>query len=261
MPSRWTKERLWRAIRRRVRPGWTKERLVRQLLARTGGHTYVEIGVGAGDSFWKVTARRNLGIDPAPDPSVRAALAGFTWRKGLRRYLLEQLGLVTTTFFELTSDAFFAQHAGLFTEHPIDVALIDGLHTAEQALRDVEHCLAHLGPRGVIALHDCNPPTAAAAASAPSLAAAEQLGLPDWTGDWCGDVWKAMVQLRAGRDDLRVFVLDCDWGVGIVTRGQPVSRLADTPETIAQMTYEDLARDRSRLLHLQPPGALAALLG
>jgi hypothetical protein len=144
----------------------------------------------------------------------------------------------------MTSDEFFARAGDM----RFDVSFIDGYHTWEQALRDVENCLRHVPPDGVVLLHDCNPPNEAASMRDPEAASRH----PDSDGSWCGDVWKAIVQLRATRPDLRVEVLDADFGVGFVRRGSsdPIGLDADA---VADLTYADLARDRGRLLGLRSP--------
>jgi hypothetical protein len=79
-------------------------------------------------------------------------------------------------------------------------------------------------------------------------------------GVWSGDVWKSIVYLRSLRHDLRVAVLKCDTGVGIVRKGTPESRLAYTPAQIEALSYSDLAADRKRLLNLKPPRYLNEFL-
>ena len=69
-----------------------------------------------------------------------------------------------------------------------------------------------------------------------------------------GDVWKTIAYLRSSQDTLRIFVLDCDCGLGIVTRGRPDSMLGYTPARLAAMGYEDLVADRERILNLKPAG-------
>ena len=54
-----------------------------------------------------------------------------------------------------------------------------------------------LSPGGVVVLHDCNPNSATNAYPATSLEEVEKLNLPDFTGSWCGDVWKTIVHLRS----------------------------------------------------------------
>ena len=62
-----------------------------------------------------------------------------------------------TRYFETTSDAFFENETAFLERRRVDVALIDGLHTYEQVVRDVENTLRYLRDDGVIFLHDCNP--------------------------------------------------------------------------------------------------------
>ncbi len=38
--------------------------------------------------------------------------------------------------------------------------------------------------------------------------------------EWCGDVWKSFVKFRATRPDLQMRTVDCDWGCGIIRRGE-----------------------------------------
>jgi glycosyltransferase involved in cell wall biosynthesis len=232
--------------------GMSKEQIVQAVLDRIGGGTYLELGVRRGRSFAPVQAARKIGVDP------RLRLSRL--ERARRRLAPRLLARRGSLWFEKTSDAFFRDHAELLAESPIDVALVDGLHTYEQALRDVLHCLEHLSPGGVVLMHDCNPTSAVMAQPAPSAEAARALGLPGWDGRWCGDVWKAVVHLRSLRPDLRVFVLDCDYGVGVVTRGQPESRLAYSAEDIAALGYADLEARRAELLNLKPPDHLEAFL-
>ena len=96
----------------RIRPRNFKETYVNEALADRGRGTYVEIGVGDGDSMREVRAARRIGVDPA------------------RSARLVSLGGVD--LFEKTSDAFFSEDApALFADKGIDVALTDGLHEYE----------------------------------------------------------------------------------------------------------------------------------
>jgi hypothetical protein len=70
---------------------------------------------------------------------------------------------------------------------------------------------------------------------------------------WSGDVWKAIVHLRSTRDDLRIAVLNCDFGVGVIRKGLPESKLSYSEAEIEALSYADLAADRKRLLNLKPP--------
>jgi hypothetical protein len=164
-----------------------------------------------------------------------------------------------THYFELTSDAFFANESDFLEQRGIDVALIDGLHTYAQVLRDVENTLRYLKDDGVIVLHDCNPALESIGYPAESIAdfSAQHHW---WNLLWSGDVWKTIVHLRSTRDDLRVAVLKCDFGVGIIRKGTPDSQLTYSAEEVAALGYADLAADRQRLLNLQPASYLSEFL-
>ncbi len=96
-----------------------------------------------------------------------------------------------------------------------------GLHTYEQSFKDVENSLRCLNARGVVITHDCNPQSEAMARPLRLMGYAPGSNQQDWGVEWNGDVWKTICRLRSTHDDLNIFVLDCDKGMGIITRGKP----------------------------------------
>lgn len=120
------------------------------------------------------------------------------------------------------------------------------MHEYAYALRDVENSLQYLDEGGIIIMHDCNPTTADAAVSFEEWEN-KKSGTP-----WNGDVWKTIVHLRSTRQDVNVFVLNCDYGLGVVMKGKPENMLKFTPEEIQALTYADLERHRDEWLNLKP---------
>lgn len=246
--------------------------VVQEVLNQINGRTYLEIGIDTAESFINVRADRKFGIDPVPTYNViNQMLSSFnisffqyscanstdaaelTLQAKTAHPVAQLHRGETAEFYYMTSDKFFEEHADrLFENDPIDTAFVDGLHTYEQTFQDVLNVLDHLQESGVILMHDCNPPNAAAAFPAASWEAAAKMKLPDWNGLWCGDVWKAVAHLRATRDDLNVFVLDCDFGIGVVSKGKPESTPHLSEARIRSLTYEDLQRDRRELINLKP---------
>lgn len=221
--------------------------VIQAILNRRRDPVYLEIGVGKGESFFPIRAHEKIAVDPCPRIStIRRAV----WR-------LSNPSNRAARYCHETSDDYFANPGN--SSRP-DVVFIDGLHTREQSLMDVNNALRCLKDDGVIALHDCNPPHAAAAQPAESYEQAASLYPPGWTGEWCGEVWKTIVGLRAGRDDLNVFVLDCDYGIGIVSRGRPDDTLDLASPVIDRMTYDDLSRNRKMLLNLRDESYLPEFL-
>ena len=130
----------------------------------------------------------------------------------------------------MTSDGFFDTRPA-----PYDLIFIDGLHLYEQAYRDLANALKYSHDDSVIIVHDCNPPTEI-----------HQREVKQGDDVWNGTVWKAFVRLRYERRDLEMFVIDTDWGVGIVQRGQGVSGHFSED----MLDYKNLGKHRKEYLGL-----------
>lgn len=217
--------------------------LLQRLIDALDARLYLEIGVKRGGTFLRLRARRKIAVDPRPMLPRRAQLAA----------VLRDPRNLTNRVVARTSDAFFAEPPRRLRAGVLDVAFVDGLHTYEQSLRDVESCLEWLAPGGVVVVHDCNPTDAAAAepAAAPPPGAGE---------GWSGDVWKTIVHLRALRPDVQAFVLDADCGLGVVARRRSASPLDLGADEIARLGYRDLAAARRELLDLRPPADVDRLV-
>jgi hypothetical protein len=218
--------------------------VIKSLLQRTKAKTYLEIGVDTGYIFFALDAPVKLKM--AVDPEFR-----FTFRTRLRTRLKPG----NARYFEVTSDQFFREQQELLRRDGIDVAFVDGLHTFQQCYQDIVNCLEYLNEGGFVVVHDVNPPNAACespvgASQQEVLDKAAKGEIPDWTGAWTGDVWKAITLLRT-RNDLQVFTLDSDWGIGIITKGKPESVLHLDRAAIEAMTYADLEKNRYELLNLK----------
>lgn len=208
--------------------------VIQRIIDTIGARVYVEIGVRYGTVFLRVKAPQKIGIDPRLQIPFHKKLL-FAW------------DFLRNKYFSKTSDDFFAENAGLFKEDKIDVVFIDGLHTYEQSLRDVENSLKYLNPGGVIIMHDCNPTTEAMASSSFELFKKT----PNGGKAWCGDVWKTIVYVRSVHKGLEAFVLDADFGLGIIVKGRNENPLPYAPAEIEKMSYSDLSQDRKNLLNLK----------
>lgn len=128
-----------------------------------------------------------------------------------------------------TSDQFFDENIETF-----DIIFIDGLHHCEQVIRDVNNSLDFLNEGGTIVMHDCNPTTK------------KMQHVPRVQGEWTGDVWRAFLHFRS-RPDLKMKVVDTDYGVGIISRGE------QKPLIIKNPTYEEFAINKREWLNLVSP--------
>lgn len=212
------------------------------VLSKTKKINYLEIGVRDGDCFLKIKADKKLAIDP-----------NFVISKSKKvKTLFRNSSNFRNKYFEATSDDFFEKKSEMLAEiGGVDVVFIDGLHQYEQVMRDVQNSLKILNKNGVILMHDCNPTFAAAAVRGSSPQEIAENPPEGWTGEWNGDVWKCIVNLRSMRDDLEILVYDCDYGIGQVRKGKPDSMLTFSLEEIDKMDYSDLEKNRQYLLNLK----------
>jgi hypothetical protein len=211
--------------------------VIQRILDKKKARTYLEIGVDCGDNYFPIKARKKIAVDPDFKFSKKSKI----------RWALRNPYNMLAKYCKLSSDNYFA---GTKNYYQLDVVFIDGLHTYQQSLKDVNNSLSNLKENGVIVIDDCNPPHEAAAYPADSLNHAVSLNLPGWDGVWCGDVWKTICYLRSNRKDLRIFVLNCDFGLGIITRGESDNCLNLSEQDIDKMTYEEFSQNRNKLLNL-----------
>ncbi len=132
--------------------------------------------------------------------------------------------------FTLTSDDFFKQNTEKF-----DVIFIDGLHYSEQVYKDIINSLNVLNDGGYIICHDMNPHS--------EIIQRYPQAIPE--SEWTGDCWKAWVKLRSERSNIEMFVIDSDYGCGIITKGEQNLIKFDN-----ELTYEYLDNNREYLLNL-----------
>jgi len=175
------------------------------LIKKNNYKNYLEIGYGDGDNFRLIKIENKTGVDPQP--------------KGDCTY-------------KLTSDEFFklAKEKKL---GPYDIIFIDGNHISSFVRNDVKSSLEFLSENGTIVMHDCNPTT-------------EEMQRIDVkiSGPWTGDVWKVFSEYRINRDDLTMFVIDTDYGCGIIQLGK------QTKANKVELTYNYFEKHKKELLNL-----------
>ncbi len=207
--------------------------VIQALMRQKNLKNYLEIGVENGHIFFRIKSTFKIAVDPK---------FIFDASRRFGKAIINPYNL-NNQYFEKTSDDFFAQDAQrVFSAKKLQLALVDGMHEYQFALRDVENALNYMDDDGVIIMHDCNPQTAGAAGR-----------FEDWeVGEWNGDVWRTIIHLRSQRPDLNVFVLDVDQGLGIVTKKTPESTVAFKPAQIENLTYDELVQNREQWLNLKP---------
>tara|TARA_Y100001958_G_C21068922_1_gene429123 strand:+ start:61 stop:738 length:678 start_codon:yes stop_codon:yes gene_type:complete len=158
---------------KRLNYDWSKSpsriKIIQDIINNQQYKSYLEIGCDNDENFSKIIIDNKIGVDP---------LKGGTLR--------------------MTSDEFFKSNKHLF-----DIIFLDGLHTYEQTIKDIDNSLRFLNKKGVIMIHDCLPKKIW-----------NQI-VPRMYGHWNGDVWKAIVHSRTYQY-ADTYTLKADHGLGII---------------------------------------------
>jgi hypothetical protein len=165
--------------------------LINKVIKKFGFKNYLEIGVCFPEEcFDRIEIEDKVGVDPGVENPNNPV-----------KYQME-----SDTFFEKLNNGLL----DLPSSHKWDLIFIDGLHISHQVLKDINNSLEHLNPGGYVMLHDCNPPT--------YFYQREDYCVNGVYKGWNGTVWKAIYYLRANRPDLKVGVINTDWGVGVIRK-------------------------------------------
>lgn len=153
--------------------------IINEIANHFGHNRYLEIGLFLGNNFKHIICEWKESVDPNASTHPTHAM---------------------------TSDEFFGQ-----TQDEWDLIFVDGLHTEEQVLKDIDNALLHLAEGGTIIVHDCNPETENEQ---------RDLSAYDQKGVWVGMVWRGFARLRMTRPDLYMAMIDADFGCGVIRRGR-----------------------------------------
>ena len=158
---------------RRLNYNWeglpSRTEIIQNIITKNKYKKYHEIGCDNDENFSKIKIENKIGVDP---------LKGGTLR--------------------MTSDSFFIKNNETF-----DIIFLDGLHTYEQTIRDIDNSIKILNSGGVILVHDCLPKKI------------WNQVVPRLYGHWNGDVWKAIVHTRT-YDYVDTYTCTVDHGLGII---------------------------------------------
>ena len=147
----------------------SRSEIIQKIIDNKNYENYLEVGCDKDENFSKINIKKKIGVDP---------LQGGTLR--------------------MTSDDFFKKNKEKF-----DLIFLDGLHTYEQTIKDIDNSLKFLNNHGVVIIHDCLPKKIW-----------NQI-VPRVYGHWNGDVWKAIVHSRT-YNYADTYTCIADHGLGII---------------------------------------------
>jgi len=186
--------------------------VINELLAASGGSRFVELGIdGPSPYFDAVNAESKLAVS----------------------YVARRHSLTEQEFLHL--DPPKGGH---------DLILVDTWHESAHCLEVLEQCLAKLSDRGVLVVHDSNPPTEWHQRPAEEFAPGTE---------WNGQVWQAVVEFRRRHPLLEVFTVDTDWGCTVIRPSCPAYEGPDV-ESVDKLNWAALERGRRKLLNIVDVG-------
>jgi hypothetical protein len=196
--------------------------IINALIEKHNYKTYLEIGVRDGSCFNAIKCENKTGVDP--DPASAAT-----------HYITSDDFFESMPYFQRPYTIKDNNGERTFNiPQKFDIIFIDGLHHSDQVVKDILNSLNFLSEGGTIVMHDC----------LPTSEFMQQIPMQPSHNEWTGDVWKAFVRLRSTRNDLEMFVVDIDWGCGVITRGQQETLMiaATTPDHT--LSYTDFVQHK-----------------
>lgn len=191
----------------------SRTEIINLLFEKYDFKNYLEIGVRVpAENFDKINAELKHSVDPEP------------------------MGTCTHI---MISDKFFESHVG---EQKYDVIFVDGLHSAKQVYLDVINSIKHLNDCGFIVMHDCNPPTEYHIRSYDDYLKTR--------GQWNGDVFKGFIRLKTELKDWNCFVVDEDFGCGVITQCELKRKFQALLSTTDDVNWNYFNKYRNVLLDL-----------
>jgi hypothetical protein len=176
--------------------------IIQEIINQKKFQNYLEIGCDQDENFSQITIKKKIGVDPK---------CGGTHR--------------------MTSDKFFENN-----EEKFDIIFLDGLHTYEQTIKDINNSIKSVTNDGLIMIHDCLPKKI------------WNQVVPRLYGHWNGDVWKAIVEARTFS---HVDTLTCtaDHGLGIILKRKNSKILEIEKKDFKRLKFSDYYNNHKNFMN------------
>ncbi len=198
---------------------------------------YLEIGVDHGDTFMPLNATRKVAVDPKFNFK-------FENRSDRER---------SVEFHEVTSDVYFAERVR--NGDVFDVIFLDGLHVAEQTIRDLLNAIMFVDRRGVIIVDDVVPESyhASLASVSELVQVREYLARHDGRlladQAWMGDVYKVPFFIQTFMQQFSYATIQENHGQTVLWRESrpPQDIKPFSLEGVGRLEFKDFVGQRSML--------------
>jgi hypothetical protein len=210
--------------------GFTHSQLLQDLLDLYENPRYLEVGVHNAQTFRVIRAGEKVGVDPRFHFDLREDWVADT----------------AISLYEMTSDEYFgsvAEQGAYF-----DVVFLDGLHSFEQTLRDLNSAISLLSPFGVVVIDDIQPTSGFAAMPNRMEFKRLRAALDLESGAWMGDVYKLVFFIETFYQQLSFSTVAENPGQLVVWRERRTEVPSRSVEAIARMGYEKMLLMRENVI-------------
>ena len=181
----------------------SRTEIIQNIINKKNYEKYLEIGCDKDDNFSKIQAKIKIGVDPQRGGTTR-----------------------------MTSDEFFKNNNENF-----DIIFLDGLHTYEQTIKDIQNSLNTISNEGTILIHDC----------LPRKIWYQTPNRMSFT--WNGDVWKALVEFRT-KPNLDVYTILADEGIGVILKRKNNNLLKISTSNFQKLKFKDYFYNHSEFMNI-----------
>jgi len=192
---------------KRLNYDWSKYpsrvKVIQKIIDSKKFENYLEIGCDQDENFSQIRIKNKIGVDPK---------SGGTHR--------------------MTSDEFFKNNNLKF-----DVIFLDGLHTYQQTILDINNSIKALRNEGIILVHDCLPKKI------------WNQVVPRLYGHWNGDVWKAIVEARTYKH-LDTYTCIADHGLGVIFKRKNSNILKIETNDFKNLKYSEYFKKHEEFMNL-----------
>lgn len=199
---------------------------------------YLEIGVNKGLTFHELHAELQVAVDPT---------FNFDWEAEQA-----QRG-AQAQYHQVTSDEYFG--SVIDPDQLFDVIYLDGLHTFEQTLRDLNNALNHLAPGGAILVDDVKPTSYHA--SLPDMANFFEVRRyeRDHRPSWMGDVYKLVWFIDTFYQSLSYATVANNHGQAVIWRERREYVTERSVAEVGEFSFESFVLEQETL-HRRPLGGI-----
>tara|TARA_B100000886_G_scaffold120277_1_gene80928 strand:+ start:892 stop:1566 length:675 start_codon:yes stop_codon:yes gene_type:complete len=191
---------------RRLTYDWSKHptriEIIQKIINFKKYENYLEVGCDRDENFSKIIIKNKVGVDPLRGGTIR-----------------------------LSSDEFFKKNVKKF-----DIIFLDGLHTYEQTIKDINNSLDSIDENGVILIHDCLPKKI------------WNQVVPRLYGHWNGDVWKAIVHARTYKY-ADTYTCIADHGLGVIFKRKNRNLLEIDNDDFKNLKFSDYYHNHEKYMN------------